>query len=82
MNGRLRLLVINKAKNADISAEFWISHYTVPLLGTKYKYGMGEDLSMSDLTIGAVTLTRPVVGSGQSRTAITFERYSITVIEM
>ena len=82
VNGRLRLLVINKAKNADISAEFWISHYTVPLLGTKYKYGMSEDLSMSDLTLGAVTLTRPVVGSGQSRTAITFERYSITVIEM
>lgn len=79
--GKVRMLVINKAKNTDIRASLNLSGMAVPRTARVYRYGQPEDLSGSDISVSNQFLTVPLFSSRMDRTML-FPRYSITVIEL
>ncbi len=73
--GTLRLLVINKSRERDITAETMIKGHVMVRSMLVRRYGMMEDFKEGDLT----TFRAPSPGLSRS---LTFPKYSISVIEL
>jgi hypothetical protein len=80
-SGRLRLMVINIAKEMDYTATVDAGGLFLPRFVTMHRYGPMEDATESDYTT-QVGYSAPVFGAGVSRSfSARFNRYSITIIE-
>lgn len=73
-NGKLRIMVINKAKAVDYTADISLQGYVPQAQATKYHYGMTEDLTRGDITTSQITVNPAAI-------ALSFPRYSITVVD-
>ncbi|HET6644385.1 MAG TPA: hypothetical protein VFG65_02690 [Fimbriimonadales bacterium] len=80
-NGRLRLLIINSAKDTDIPVKVTASGSGLPGAATLHRYGIQEDENQSDISTTFVTFGLPTL-SGYNRTLrTTIRSYSINVFE-
>jgi alpha-N-arabinofuranosidase len=75
----MRILVINKSKNSDITAAITASGFRTMGQIAGFRYGIPEDLNMDDMT----QFTVPAVNSFVSTPVrtLTFPKYSLTVLE-
>lgn len=80
ITGRVKLLVINKAKKRDYSANITVSGFDPPTRATLKKYTMQQENSDRDIVVSNVSTSRRV-RYGVTSVRFSFPRYSITVVE-
>jgi hypothetical protein len=81
-NGRIRLMVINIAKERDVTAQISITGVVPPQFVTIHRYGVPQDIEESDIETQVGYAGSATFGSTQARTfRARFNRYSISVIE-
>lgn len=78
-NGRLRLLVINTARDREVQGTISIGGRPVSGIATVYKYGRGEDENESDIQVSQHQFGNDPAHESIG-TPFEFERYSLTVI--
>jgi alpha-N-arabinofuranosidase len=79
--GKLRLLVINRAKLSDITASFGWLAFGQPTSAVVSRYGMAEDQALTGIVSTSVNITRPRFSTNSAKVLMTFPRYSVTVVE-
>jgi hypothetical protein len=82
-SGRIRVMVINIAKERDVTAQIAIAGVVPPQFVTIHRYGVNQDLEEGDIETQVGYAGSATFGAPQARTfTARFNRYSISVIEL
>jgi hypothetical protein len=81
VNGRIKLMVVNKARNRDFTSMIGLQGYTAPTSAVAWRFSRTQDAGSQDLYRYQTSTQRTTV-NGVSTVRLSFPRFSITVVEL